>query len=44
MQPVSDVMDRALGKILDGIGQADLAGLKQTLRRILANAHKLGEP
>jgi DNA-binding MarR family transcriptional regulator len=44
MQPVSDVMDRALGKILDGIGQEDLTGLKQTLRRILANANKLGEP
>jgi DNA-binding MarR family transcriptional regulator len=44
MQPVSDVMDRALGKILDGIGQKDLTGLKQTLRRILANANKLGEP
>jgi DNA-binding MarR family transcriptional regulator len=44
MQPVSDVMDRALGKILNGIEPQDLAGLKQTLRRILANAHRLDEP
>jgi DNA-binding MarR family transcriptional regulator len=44
MQPVSDVMDRALGKILNGIEPQDLAGLKQTLRRILANAHRLDQP
>ena len=44
MQPVSDVMDRALGRILNGIEPRDLAGLKQTLRRILANAHRLDEP
>ncbi|MHC4108867.1 MAG: MarR family winged helix-turn-helix transcriptional regulator [Planctomycetota bacterium] len=39
---VSKVMDRALGKILDGVGEADLTRLKKTLRRVLANANKLG--
>jgi DNA-binding MarR family transcriptional regulator len=42
--PVSRVLDRALGKILDGIRQSDLAQLKKTLRQILANANRLVEP
>ncbi len=42
--PVGRVMDRALGKILDGVRQSDLAQLKKTLRQMLANANKLVEP
>ena len=41
---VSRVMDRALGKILDGVRQSDLAQLKKTLRQMLANANRLVEP
>jgi DNA-binding MarR family transcriptional regulator len=44
LQPVSDVLDRALGKILDGIAPQDLVGLKRTLRQILANANRLEAP
>ena len=42
--PVGRVMDRALGKILGGVRQSDLAQLKKTLRQMLANANRLVEP
>jgi hypothetical protein len=33
-------VDRALEKVLAGVGEADLAVMKDTLRRVLANADK----
>jgi DNA-binding MarR family transcriptional regulator len=38
--PVLSVVDRALEKVLAGVGEADLAVMKDTLRRVLANADK----
>ncbi len=43
-RPVTEVVDRALGKMLEGISEADLEKLKSTLRHVLGNAHNLGEP
>ena len=37
-------MDRALGKILEGIAPSDLDQLKTTLRQLLTNANRLVEP
>lgn len=43
-ESVGDVVDRALAKMLDGIEAAELVAFKQTLRQVLANANRLGEP
>jgi DNA-binding MarR family transcriptional regulator len=43
-RPVSQLMDRALGRILDGVTPADLEQLKQTLRQVLINANRMVAP
>jgi DNA-binding MarR family transcriptional regulator len=43
-EPVNRVIDRALTTIFEGIEEQAIEGLKQTLRRVLQNAHRLGQP
>ena len=42
--PVNAVVDRALTTMFEGIEEQAIEGLKQTLRRVLQNAHGLGHP
>jgi DNA-binding MarR family transcriptional regulator len=41
-KPVSAVLDRALDTMFEGVAERDVEQLKQTLRQVLANAHRLG--
>lgn len=43
-RPVTEVVDRALAKMLEGVGEDDLEKLKVTLRHVLGNADKLNSP
>jgi len=40
-KPVSRVVEAALDRMFAGVPDRDLSRLKQTLRRVLANAHRL---
>ncbi len=40
--PVLAVVDRTLTKVLDGVSEAELGRLKNTLRQVLANTDKMG--
>ena len=42
-EPVLEVVNRAVGNVMDGVTDAELEGLKATLRRMLANAHEMGD-
>jgi DNA-binding MarR family transcriptional regulator len=42
-EPVHAVLDRALDSMFEGVAELDLDQLKQTLRQVLANAHRLGK-
>jgi len=41
-EPVRAVLDRALNSMFEGVAELDLDQMKQTLRQVLANAHRLG--
>jgi DNA-binding MarR family transcriptional regulator len=43
-RPVTEVVDRALAKTLEGIGDRDVEKLKSTLRHMIGNARKLNGP
>jgi len=43
-RPVTEIVDRALAKMLEGVSERDLEQLKGTLRHVLGNAHKLSGP
>ncbi|MBW2276858.1 MAG: MarR family transcriptional regulator [Deltaproteobacteria bacterium] len=43
-RPVTEVVNRALGKMLEGVSESDLMQLKRTLQHVLGNADKLNRP